>query len=68
MSSFENGLPFVSTSSKGPPTLGLPMPLVAVAMRFRSMRARSSRKKRTSAAPAMTKTTPALSVKGCTAN
>jgi hypothetical protein len=43
------------------------MPFVAVAMRFLSMRARSSRKNSTSAAPAMTKTTPALSVKGCTA-
>jgi hypothetical protein len=38
------GLPSWSIRSKGPPTFGLPIPFVCSAIRFRSKRARSSRK------------------------
>lgn len=58
-------LPFWSISSNGPPTLGLPTPLVDSAILLRCIRSFSRSKYHTRPAPVMTKSRPAFHEKGC---
>lgn len=63
--SLVNGWPLWSTSSKGPPTLGFPTPLLASAIFCRLMRSFSCSKYHINPPHVARKTTPAFHEKGC---